>query len=101
MLTSAFDKRLLTGAGIGLVLIGFFLIMTGEANPAWGDYWLVKPLLLTPTLAALVDLCYDVTQPLCRLKGWLGKLFLVLSLLGYALGLWLSLMLGMAGTLWN
>ncbi|MBS1660714.1 MAG: potassium transporter KefB [Bacteroidetes bacterium] len=101
LFTPALGKRLIAGAAIGLVLIGFFLITAGKGNPAWGDYWRVKPLLLTPALSALVGLCYDITQPLRNLKGWQGKLFLVVSLLGYAVGIWLSLILGMAGTLWN
>jgi hypothetical protein len=99
--TPALGKRILLAAGIGLALIGFFLIAAGKGDTAWGDYWRVKPLLLTPCLGAIVGLCYDVTQPLRQLKGWLGRVFFGLSLIGYAIGLWLGLVLGMAGTLWN
>lgn len=99
--TNALGKRMLFGAGIGLVMISFFVISAGKGNPAWSDYWRVKPLLLTPFLGAIVGLCYDVTEPLRRLDEWPGRVFLVLSILGYLVGLWMGLVLGLAGTMWN
>ncbi|MDB5144598.1 MAG: potassium transporter KefB [Mucilaginibacter sp.] len=99
--TAALGKRMLAGAGIGLVVIAFLVIAAGKGNPAWGDYWMIKPLLLTPLLGAVTGACYDATEPLRRLQGWLGKLFFVLSFVGYFIGLWLALVLGLAGTMWN
>ena len=101
LFTAAWKKRMLLGTGIGLFMISFFVISAGRGNPAWGDYWRIKPLLLTPFLGAVIGACYDVTEPLRRLDGWLGRLFLVLSLLGYFIGLWMALVLGLAGTMWN
>ncbi|MDB5157816.1 MAG: potassium transporter KefB [Mucilaginibacter sp.] len=100
-ITAALGKRMLAGAVIGLVVIAFFVIAAGKGNPAWGDYWRVKPLLLTPLLGIVTGACYDATEPLRRLQGWLGKLFFVLSFAGYFIGLWLALVLRLAGTLWN
>jgi hypothetical protein len=99
--TPALGKRMLIGAGIGLVIIGFFVISTGKGNAAWSNYWRVKPLLLTPFLGAIVGACFDVTEPLRRIEGWMGKIFFILSLLGYFIGLWMSVVLGAAGTMWN
>lgn len=99
--TGALSKRMLIGAGIGLALISFFVISAGKGNPAWGEYWRIKPLLLTPFIGAMVGLCYDGTETLRQLNGWWGKLFLVLSVLGYMIGLWLGVVLGLAGTMWN
>jgi hypothetical protein len=99
--TPAWRKHLLIGAGTALLIVGFFVIAAGRGNPAWGDYWRIKPLLLSPFLGAITGVCYDVTAPLRRLDGWLGKLFLVLSLLGFFIGQWLGLVLGLAGTMWN
>jgi hypothetical protein len=101
LFTAALGKRTLAGAGIGLVLIILFVITAGKGNPAWGDYWRIKPLLLTPLLGAVTGACYDATEPLRRLQGWLSKLFLSLSFVGYFIGLWLALVLGLAGTMWN
>ncbi len=99
--TAGLGKRMLAGAGIGLVVIAFFVIAAGKGNQAWGDYWRIKPLLLTPLLGAVTGACYDATEPLRRIQDWLGKLFFVLSFVGYFIGLWLSLVLGLAGTMWN
>ncbi|MXV16778.1 potassium transporter KefB [Hufsiella ginkgonis] len=101
LVTPALGKRTLTGAIIAFVMISIFVILGGKGDPAWGAYWRIKPLLLTPALGALIGVCYDVTEPLRRLDGWMGKLFVALSLFGYAIGLWMSLILGLAGTMWN
>jgi zinc transporter ZupT len=99
--TDALRKRMLLGAAIGLIIISFFVISAGSGNPAWGDYWRIKPLLLTPFAGAMVGLCYDVTEPFRQLNGWLGRLFMILSVLGYIIGLWLGTVLGLAGTMWH
>ena len=99
--TEALPKRMLFGAGIALIAISVFVIGAGNGNPTWGGYWRIKPLLLTPFLGAIVGLCYDITQPLRQIDGWLGKVFWVLSLVGYFIGIWMALVLGMAGTMWN
>lgn len=99
--TPLLAKRMLLGAGIGLIVISVFVIGAGKGNPEWGNYWQIKPLLLTPFLGALVGLCYDVTEPLRRINGWVGRLFFVLSLFGYFAGLWVSLVLGLNGTMWD
>jgi hypothetical protein len=101
LFTTALVKRMMIGAAIGLAMVSFFVIVTGTGKPEWGDYWRIKPLLLTPLLGAVVGMCYDVTEPLRRIRGWVGVLFFVLSLLGYAIGLWMGLILGLSGTLWN
>jgi len=97
----ALMKRMLTGAGIGLLLVSFFVITAGEGQPSWGAYWRLKPLLLTPLLASIVAACYHATGPLRDIAGWQGRLFTVLSIIGYVLGLWIALILGLNGSLWN
>lgn len=99
--TPALSKRMLVGAGIALAVISFFVIGAGKGDPVWGDYWRIKPLLLTPFLGAATGLCYDVTEPLRRLSGWRGICFTMLSVLGCLVGLWISLVLGLSGTMWD
>ena len=99
--TPNLGKRMFVGGIISLLLISFFVISAGKGNPAWGEYWRVKPLLLSPVLGALVGLCYDVTQQLRDIKGWAGRVFLVLSFVGYEIGIFMSLVLGMNGTMWD
>ena len=92
---------MLVGAGIALLMISFFVITVGKGDASWPNYWRVRPLLLTPFIGALVGLCYDVTEPLRQIKGWAGRVFLILSLLGYVAGLWIGMVLGLAGTMWH
>ena len=101
LFTSSLTKRMMIGAGIGLLVISFFVVGAGSGKPAWGDYWRIKPLLLTPFLGAIVGLCYDVTERLRQLNGWQGRLFTILSFAGYLIGLWMAMILGLAGTMWN
>jgi hypothetical protein len=101
LFTPALGKRMLVGAGIALVMISVFVIGAGSGEPEWGSYWRIKPLLLTPFLGAIIGLCFDITEPLRQLEGWAGRLFLFLSILGYVVGLWISLVLGLNGTMWN
>jgi ABC-type transport system involved in cytochrome c biogenesis permease subunit len=94
LFTSALSKRMLIGAMIGLIVVGFFVIGAGAGNPEWPSNWRVKPLLLTPFLGAMTGLCFDMTEPLRQMNGWFGRAFWILSILGYFIGLWLSLVLG-------
>jgi ABC-type transport system involved in cytochrome c biogenesis permease subunit len=101
LFTPALGKRMLVGAIIGLIMSGFFVISAGAGDPSWGNYWQIKPLLLTPFLVAIVGLCYDITEPLRQLNGWTGRVFFALSLVGYFMGMWMALVLGLNGTMWN
>ncbi|WP_316832089.1 hypothetical protein [Pedobacter aquatilis] len=101
ILTLLVGKRMLTGALISLCIVSFFLIVAGKGNPGWGSYWQIKPLLLSPFLGSITGFCYDITARLRKINGWTGKLLIVLSLIGYFVGIWMSLVLGLAGTLWN
>ncbi|WP_154402497.1 hypothetical protein [Mucilaginibacter endophyticus] len=56
---------------------------------------------MTPFLGAVTGACYDATEPLRSLAGGVSKLFRLLSFIGYCIGLWIALVLGLAGTMWN
>lgn len=101
LFTPLLGRRMLTFAIVGLVAIAIFVIGAGEGNPSWGKYWRIKPLLLTPFICAMVGLCYDITEPLRRLTGWKGNVFFVLSIIGALIGFWMSMILGLNGTMWD
>ncbi len=46
-------KRMLAGAGMGLLLISLFLLSAGEPNPEWGKQWIIRPLIIVPLAGAL------------------------------------------------
>jgi len=41
-------RNMLTGAIIGLMLIGFFLYKADAPDPEWPRFWIIRPLLLVP-----------------------------------------------------
>ena len=55
-------KRMLVGAGIGLLLISLFLLSAGEPNPEWGKLWMIRPLIIVPLAVAMGGLCNLITS---------------------------------------
>jgi len=94
-------KRMLLIGSIALIMVSVFVIGAGQGDPAWGRNWRIKPLLLTPLFGAAVGLLYDITEPLRKIHGWAGKAFIVLSIIGVLVGLWIGLVLGLNGTMWD
>jgi hypothetical protein len=94
-------KRMFFGALIALALITLFLAGVKNANPAWGKYWMIQPLLIVPAAGAMGGLFYYFMDRLRYLGGWKTVLAYVLSFFGYLVAIWLGTVLGLSGTLWN
>ncbi|MCE7039617.1 potassium transporter KefB [Dyadobacter sp. CY312] len=94
-------KRMLQGAGVALVLISIFLFPIDDANPAWGKWWMIRPLLMVPAAGAMGGVFYYVMDHLRYQGGWKKAAAYLISLLGYIVALWLGTVLGLNGTLWN
>ena len=94
-------KPMLIGGGIGLLLISFFVFGVDEPNPAWERYWIIKPLLIVPFAGSLGGVFYSFMNHL----GYQGKLnktvAILLSLVVFIIGLWLGIVLGLNGTMWD
>jgi hypothetical protein len=94
-------KRMLSGAWIGLILILFFLIGAGEPDPNWPKLWWIKPLLLVPAAGALGGLFYYNMDYLRAQGGWREAGAYILSLIVFLIVLWLGIVLGLNGTMWD
>ncbi|WP_347158731.1 potassium transporter KefB [Pontibacter chitinilyticus] len=94
-------KRMLQGAGIGLVLIAFFLLGAGEPKPEWPKFWMVKPLLIVPAAGALGGLFFYNMDHLRARGGWRTAVSYIISLLIFLIILWLGTVLGLNGTMWD
>ncbi|WP_051205284.1 hypothetical protein [Salinimicrobium xinjiangense] len=93
-------KTALLGAGIGLLLILFF-ITGAETQPHWPELWKIRPLIITPLAGALGgSLAYIATKLLTR-EGLNRIVAIILSFIGFLIALWLGIVLGLDGTLWD
>jgi hypothetical protein len=104
-LTSAIDraalaKRMLVGGSIALAFILLFTLPVRDPDPEWGKYWIVRPLIITPLAGAVGGACfYFITR---RYPSGAKKVAAVgLALLVYLIGLWMGMVLGLDGTLWD
>ena len=94
-------KSMLIGGGIALLAILIFLLPVDNPNPAWGKYWIIRPILVVPIAGAMGGLFYALMDPI-RQQGGLKKILAnTISLIVYIIGLWMGTVLGLAGTMWN
>jgi hypothetical protein len=94
-------KRMLVGAGIGLLLISPFLLSDGEPNPEWGKLWMIKPLIIVPLAGAMGGLCNYFIVHFHDQVGLNKTIAIILSVMVFIIGLWLGTVLGLDGTMWN
>jgi hypothetical protein len=94
-------KRMLLGAAIALILMIIFLLPVKTPNPAWGKWWMVRPLVVISLAGAAGGTFYYLINRLLYQNNWKKALAIILSLLIYVIGLWLGTVLGLSGTLWN
>lgn len=98
---ASLSERMVQGAWIALALIQLFLLQTGEPDPAWGQLWVVRPLLVVPLAGAVGGAFYYLMEPVRYEGGWRKVLANLLSLVVYVVMLWLGTVLGLVGTMWN
>lgn len=93
-------KPILIGAVVGFILISFFVFGAGEPNPEWGKLWMIKPLIMVPIAGAMGGAFYYLMELASR--GGLNKtVAIILSLIVFMIALWLGIVLGLNGTMWD
>lgn len=95
------SKRILQGAAIALIFISLFLYSTGEPNPEWPRFWMIRPLIIVPVAGALGGVFFYFMDHLRFQGGWMKVLATLLSVTGYIIALWLGTVLGLDGTMWH
>ncbi|GEO07800.1 potassium transporter KefB [Segetibacter aerophilus] len=94
-------KRMLVGAGIGLLLISLFLFPAGKPNPEWGRFWMIRPLIIVPLAGAMGGLCNCFILQFHKRVGVNKALAIIISVIVFIVGLWLGTVLGLDGTMWD
>lgn len=94
-------NRMLVGGIIALAFIIFFLLQVKNPQPEWGNKWIVKPLIMVPLAGAVGGLVYFFLEYFQKMGGWKKALAIIASIIIYVVGLWMGLVIGLDGTLWN
>ena len=94
-------KRMIMGAAVGLLLISLFLLLAGEPDPAWGKLWILRPLIIVPLAGAIGGLCNYFIMLFHNHFGVNRIIATILSVTVFIIGLWLGIVLGLDGTMWD
>ena len=98
---SSLAKRMLVGAGIGLLLISIFLLGVDGADPAWGKLWMIRPLVVVSLAGAGAGFIHYLLDDLRSRGGRKKVLAMLLTVLVYIIALYMGTILGLDGTLWD
>lgn len=96
----SFITPALIGAGIALLVISFFVFGVDAPNPEWGKYWQLRPLIITPLAGAAGGAFYGFMSYQSS-RGFNRTLAILISLVVFIIGLWMGVVLGLAGTMWD
>ncbi|MGN6618659.1 MAG: hypothetical protein ACTHJ5_15915 [Ilyomonas sp.] len=94
-------KPIFVGAVIGLILISLFVFGVDNPKPEWGKFWMIKPLIVTPLAGAMGGLFFYFMNYLSMRGGINKTVAVIFSLVVFIVGLWLGIVLGLNGTMWN
>jgi hypothetical protein len=99
--SASLGKRMFIGAAIALSLITCFLLSAGTPDPAWGKFWMIRPLIIVPLAGACGGMFYHLMDTFRYQGGWKKIAANVLSIVVFIIGLWVGTVLGLNGTMWN
>ena len=89
------------GGLIGLGIISMFVFGVDRVNPAWGNTWRIRPLVVTPLVAALGGSVFYLTPLLKPKDTFIKAVLYIFSGFAFLVALWAGIILGLDGTLWN
>lgn len=99
---SLLSRRLFIGAAIGLAIILVFVIPGLKSAPAeWGQYWMIRPLIVTPLFGVLAGYSNHLLDFLRKEGGSKKILANILAILIYAVVIWFGIIAGLGGTMWD
>jgi hypothetical protein len=75
------------GAIPGLILISVIFMGTGEPDPSWGKYWMIKPLIMPALAGSCAGGFLYFSNHLRKQLGWNTTLVSILGGLMYLMSL--------------
>src|SRR5688572_30407821 len=100
-MTLSLRNRMIIGAIAGLAVVAFLLFAAGAADPAWGKYWMIRPIIVLTFAGAMAGLCNYIILHYRHLAGLHRIVAIIISLVVSLVGIWMGIVLGFDGTLWN
>lgn len=101
IISATLAKRMLFGTILAFAVISLFVFRVPHPRPEWGSLWMIRPLIVTPLAGAMCGACYHMIHFLLCQHGKRKILAITLGILVYFIGLWMGIVLGLAGTLWH
>ncbi len=101
LLTQQLVWRALGGAAVAAMVIVFFVSGVNDPNPSSGQYWMVRPLILVPLAGAGGGAVFHACRILIQGNALKNGLALLVGVLAYIVTLWMGIVIGLDGTLWN
>ncbi len=98
---AAYALPMIIGGTIAFIMICMLVFSVKEPRPEWGSYWKIQPLVVAPVVGALGGLFYFLVNYLGAKWGLNKYLTIVLGVLGLIISLWMSIVFGLHGTMWN
>jgi len=99
--TTSLIKKVLLGAAIALIIISLFVFGVDHPKPEWGKFWIIRPLIITPLAGAFGGFLLFLPELIKFKNQWKKIGITVLSIFAFVVTLWLGIVLGLDGTLWN
>ena len=96
---SLFFKRAFIGYVIALVVILFFVLQATDPHPDWPKLWMIRPLIITPIAGAFGGIAFHFLDNLSDQQTWTKVLARTGGVIVYIIGLWMGVVLGLAGTM--
>lgn len=94
-------SHVVAGWAIGFILILALVLSVNEPKPEWSQYWWVRPVLLTPFISGLAGWLFYRIPRFFQQQQWSLALAYVFVVLLFIFMLWIGIVLGLDGTLWN
>lgn len=98
---NAILQNMIFGFVIGLIMICAMVFSVNDPDPAWGVYWKIRPMIVTPVITAFGACSFFLKNIVHPKEASMKLLIFILSLLGFIMSFWIGTILGLDGTLWN
>lgn len=93
--------NVIIGGVIGTTIISLLVFSVKNPPAEWGEYWQVRPLIITPLAAAFGGFAFYLIRFVFTQNRWSKMLAVLSGVLVFLFCLWLGTILGLDGTLWN